>query len=124
MKGFKDRKVEIGGKSEVYFNLHKNVFSLKQFGLVVLHAPTVTLEDVTFKVREAGRQRVLKEKRKNVHATVLGQFVTQQPRDIPEGYREAYYNPYKTKFFIDKETGKPLIHAKSVILKDKKIFYK
>jgi len=41
-------------------------------GRVVGWASTVLLSDVTPKVSEAGRQRVLREKRKNVHAGMGG----------------------------------------------------
>ena len=61
----------------VYFNLHKKVFSVKALqgphkGRVVAHVARVTLRDAAFKVNESGRQRVLREKRKNVHAYVTG----------------------------------------------------
>jgi hypothetical protein len=36
--------------------------------LVVGHALSLRLNNVLFQVNEAGRQRVIKEKKKNVHA--------------------------------------------------------
>lgn len=64
----------------VYFNLHKKVFSVRAMegenkGRVIAHTTTVELRDAVFKVSQAGRERVLKEKRKNVHAGVQGQWV-------------------------------------------------
>ena len=61
----------------VYFNLHRKCYSIKSLsgvnkGRVVAHAEKVLLRDATFKVSEAGRQRVLRTKRKNVHAGVVG----------------------------------------------------
>ena len=63
----------------VYFNLHRKLFSVKALegpdkGKVIGHTTYLWLKDVTFKVSEAGRQRVLREKRKNVHAGVVGNF--------------------------------------------------
>lgn len=63
-----------------YYNLHKAVWSVKalegsQKGRVILHAGEVTLAKCEFKVSEAGRQRVLREKKKNVHAGVVGELV-------------------------------------------------
>jgi hypothetical protein len=64
-------------KVRVYFNLHRRVFSIQdaKIRLVIGHAPEVALENVEFKVSEAGRQRVLRENRKNVHSYVVGEFV-------------------------------------------------
>ena len=61
----------------VYFNLHKKCFSIKALegamkGRVVAHRDNVLLFHATFKVSQAGRERVLREKRKNVHAGVCG----------------------------------------------------
>ena len=49
----------------VYFNLHKKCFSVKQSGKVVSHDDCVLLKDCRFLVGDAGRERVLKEKKKN-----------------------------------------------------------
>jgi hypothetical protein len=121
----------VGRKVFVYFNLHKMVFSAKSIGgadagKVLFHTPTVELSDVQFKVSEAGRQRVLKEQRKNVHAGVVGTVsgFDAEIKDIPEGYEEGTYNPYKYSSFVDKGTEEPLAESASVILSGKRIFYK
>ena len=85
-------------KVRVYFNLHKKKLSIQEKTAkgwrVWLHASKVTLENVTFKVSEAGRQRVLRERKKNVHAFVEGDLVLLdetakiQPRVL------VSYNPY------------------------------
>ena len=59
-------------KVAVYFNLHKHLFSIQALegpysGRVLLHVSKVYLSDVVFKVYESGRQRVLDQRRKNVH---------------------------------------------------------
>jgi len=41
-------------------------------GLVLAHADKLLLDDAVFKVSEKGRQRVISEQRKNVHAGVQG----------------------------------------------------
>jgi len=58
----------------VYRNLHQDCWSVKskETGRVVAHADRVELSDVEFKVSEPGRQRVLKEQSKNVHAGLVG----------------------------------------------------
>jgi hypothetical protein len=123
MLGYKDRAVGLS-ESEVYFNLHKHLFSMVQDDLVVLHSESIVLTEAVFKVSEKGRQRVLREQRKHVHAKVYGDFQGTWESDIPEGFREAYYNPYKVDSFVDLETMEPLFEANEVILQDKRIWYR
>lgn len=64
----------------IYYNLHKHCWSIKcmegrRYGLVVGHTAGLILKDATFKVSEAGRQRVLRERKKNVHAGVVGRLL-------------------------------------------------
>lgn len=61
----------------VYWNLHRGLWSVKalegaQKGRVIARLGHLGLEDCEFKVSEAGRQRVLREGRKNVHAGIVG----------------------------------------------------
>lgn len=59
----------------VYWNIHKKCWSIKHKGKVIKHADKVSLADCTFHVQPAGRARVLREKRKNVHAYICGTLV-------------------------------------------------
>ena len=65
----------------VYRNLHASnkakrpMYSIKQGGKTVAIRPVVLLFNVKFVVREGGRQRVLREKRKNFHAYAKGFLV-------------------------------------------------
>jgi hypothetical protein len=93
----------------VYKNLHKDCWSVKQDGLVKLHTNDITLYDCRFKVSVAGRERVLKEKRKNVHAGVHGYIENWvggfDKLSWEEGHPTAEavtYNPYKYKTFVFK----------------------
>jgi len=71
-----DHILPYGTPVRIYFNLHKKLFSVqtKVDGRwkVVSHSSTIALRDVRFRVSQAGRKRVLAEKRKNVHAFVEG----------------------------------------------------
>jgi len=63
----------------VYFNLRKRCFSVKALegmykGRVIAHRDSLHLQDAEFKVSEKGRQRVIRERRKNVHAGVVGNW--------------------------------------------------
>ena len=82
----------------VYYNLHKNMWSIKSLktGRVFGHANTVILSDVKPKVSESGRQRVLNTKQKNVHAGIVGTLEsTIDAIYIIKDYDEITYNPYK-----------------------------
>ena len=64
-------------KAAVYWNLHKNIFSIQSrekesYGKVVAHRDSVVVGLPKFVVRQAGREKVLKDKSKNVHAFVVG----------------------------------------------------
>ena len=105
----------------VYFNLHKKCFSIKalegQFkGLVIGHTNSVLLSDVSFKVSQAGRSRVLAEKRKNVHAGVAGHMADSGAHDVHSRYMmmgaAITYNPYKYTSFVQRSTEQPVHNAK------------
>ena len=117
----------------VYYNLHKHVFSCKnkKTGLVNkdLYSTTLKLSDCEFKVSEAGRQRVLKEQRKNVHAGIIGNVlaINLTIDDLDNQLNELTqltYNPYKYNSFVVKETEQPVESAEIVYLLNKKIYAK
>ncbi len=126
----------------VYYNLHKHCLSLKALegpnkGRVVAHARSVSLAAAQFKVSEAGRQRVLRDKAKNVHAGVVGtvtglELIEQRLCDtLPSGpgapltadAPRATYNPYRFDAFVDATTLERLAAARSVHIDDKVIRY-
>lgn len=112
----------------VYFNLHKKCFSIKALegamkGKVIAHRDVVVLENCKFKVSEAGRQRVLREKRKNVHAGVTGVWDEMSKRDEADFValsilgRQVTYNPYKYASFVIKVPEQPIGFADIVAMK-------
>ena len=111
---FKGRTVSEGQVVEVYRNLHNGLISIRDAKTkhVLGHATNVCLTDVTFKVSQAGRERVLKEKRKNVHAIVKGRLQSNL-----EGFTMpllATYNPYKYDSFVNAQTEQALQAASKV----------
>jgi hypothetical protein len=96
----KDRKLDISKPVRVYWNLHKGGFSVKQNNLVIAHVVDgeVSMKHSRFLVMEKGRERVLKEKRKNVHAFVEG-FILPSLKIDHEG-KQVTYNPYKNNQFV------------------------
>ena len=118
MKRTKDEEryeIDFARKVFVYKNLHKDCWSIKQDGLVKAHSDSnpIRLYQATMYVNRKGRQRVLREKRKNVHAGIKGYLSYPDPSfktwdDI--GWWEmtpVTYNPYKYESFVDKRTKKP-----------------
>ena len=59
---------------KVYFNLQKDCLSVidAETGLLYCHAHRVEIHNAEFRVQPAGRERVIREKRKNVHAYIIG----------------------------------------------------
>lgn len=104
----------------VYYNLHKNCWSVKALegkrsGYVVAHRNQLMIRNATFKVSQAGRARVIAEKRKNVHAGVVGEWC---------GYEQDYdtvvsYNPYKYEHFYKKSNDEAVYTAETVAFNDR-----
>ena len=128
-------------KCFVYYNLHRECWSIKALegerkGRVIGHAYYVYLADVTYKVSEAGRQRVLRDKKKNVHAGAVGTVerwnstnftphgkpmsdLTLHDRhmeDLPLRPDMVTYDPYKGPTFTDKDTGEVVRSSASAFL--------
>ena len=110
----------------IYRNLHKNGFSIqkyvknkKGYRVKAVH-PILLLSSVSTKVYETGRQKVLREKSKNVHAFILcdnarllgGEIL---PSDI-DGLKEVYYNPYKYKCFVYSDTKENVVDVDWVLM--------
>lgn len=106
-------------KVKVYFNLRKKLFSIQHKGLVIAHKDKVMLTNAQFKVNESGRQRVLKEKRKNVHAFVIGEWSDYLEEVIDA--QEVTYNPYKYSSFVFKNDLTPIDKADKVWLNNRTI---
>tara|TARA_Y100001970_G_scaffold10625_1_gene12519 strand:- start:437 stop:841 length:405 start_codon:yes stop_codon:yes gene_type:complete len=89
----------------VYFNLHKKIWSVRQSGSPVEHHTEVCLKDVRYLVQPAGRAKVLKERRKNVHAFLTGYMVDRVP--VPLISFDVTYNPYKHETFVSADDHDP-----------------
>jgi hypothetical protein len=95
----------------IYWNSHKKLFSVRYKGKVIGHHYMLALVNLKFKVNEQGRQRVLREHRKNVHAGVEAQIVKEYEKPKPgEPIRLVRYNPYRGPNFIT-DDGKPVLEA-------------
>lgn len=104
---YQGRNVLPGERVQVYRNLKFKdsiVYSIRdaQTNLVLGHATHILLSKCKFVVSEAGRRRVLREKKKNVHAWIEGSFGVLHAGDdqiFNKGYR-VYYDPYVNSNFV------------------------
>lgn len=112
-------------KVQIYWNIHRKQWSIRssQLKRVIGHADHVVLSDVTAKVSERGRERVIREKRKNVHAYLEGTL--ERPESLSQDLyrsltpitgREITYNPYKSGSFTYRDTGEEFQESKIAVL--------
>jgi hypothetical protein len=92
----------------VYKNLHKSkvvpMYSIMYKGKVVGHAESICLKECTFLIRKGGQTRVRQEKRKRVHAFVVGKV---WERGNYQLNKKIKYNPYVDDSFIT-ASGEPV----------------
>lgn len=91
------------------------------------YANAVLLSDVTFRVSEAGRQRVLRERHKNVHASMRGDCqalnsavdgaMARIEQDTGLRFVRVRYNPYETPTFVLAGSGEPVMAARWGVLR-------
>lgn len=120
----------------VYRNLRNGKLTVQEYikgkgWRVLKHVDHIYLKDADFSVSQAGRERVLREKQKNVHAYITGQPCTYPGaatykialwRESPGKVQFVTYNPYKYMQFYDRETQEPIhtahvayVHASGLI---------
>ena len=102
-------------KVEVYKNLHKNCWSVRnnKTGRVIDYVDSIHIEDATLVVRPAGRARVLKEHKKNVHAFIRGELT--DDRFMAVGLVKVIYNPYEYDHFIRTDNGEAIYEWDKVL---------
>jgi len=110
----------------VYRNLHKGCLSVKALegekkGRVIAHVDEITLSNCQLKVSQAGRARVLRERQKNVHAGVKGEW-SQGLNFVIESMTKVRYNPYEVSTFVETNTGNPVLTAKEVFISKNGVF--
>jgi hypothetical protein len=121
----------------IYRNLHKDgyTYSLRAVegvykGRVIGYSTFLWVDNASFVVSEAGRQRVLATQRKNVHAGIVGDVgylfnyeprlivdvgMTEMERPLDQ-LVEIGYNPYKYDSFVAKMTEAPIKSASHVLI--------
>ncbi len=104
-----------GRRVQLYWNFNRKVWSIRDPGTrrVTGWTTSCLLENCTLRVSEAGRQRVLRERRKNVHAYIEGD-ISLKVNDGERPMARLRYNPYETECFVDKDTGRRVDTATAV----------
>jgi hypothetical protein len=105
-----------------------DVISLKVPGWAMDYVSATELHSVEFKVHERGRQRVIRDGVRNVHAWVVGDLAWQEQGRTyhvldPRRFRKAVYDPWKGGTFVDFETLQPVLGADRALMVGKDVYY-
>ncbi len=135
---------------DVYFNIRRKVLSLRsrETRIVFGHRKAVIMTNCKFVVSQKGRERVLREKKKKVHAYVRGNFeavggdndkqighLNQVQYVADQKKKEQWYdgkefllvtyNPYRDiGFCLADDHQKVVLEAEKVFIIDKEIYVK
>lgn len=111
-------------KFYIYRNLHTDTFSVKFRGKVIRHPKKCFLINVDLNVSEKGRERVLRERVKNVHAMLAAKQIKRIPQNLNmDNYEEFFYDPYKYNTFVNSKL-EPIFNLKQVLCLNNKIYKK
>lgn len=101
------------------------MLSVKIQGSKIFYLAGAVLLDCEFKVHESGRQRCIREGRRNVHAWVVGQLIRPSVSvyDITKDMGRALYDPFKGGTFVDSFTLEPLTTSPFVVMLGKDVYY-
>jgi len=114
----------MSAKYYIYRNLHTGGFSVRYKGEVIDRPNVFGADGVTFKVNEGGRQRVIKEKKKNVHAFVVADKYSEFCHAPVDGTSLITYNPYVADYFtcegnrIDSAKEVTFFHGKCYLIEE------
>ena len=115
----------------VYFNLHRKCWSIQDGGTrrVRSHAEHAVIFGVRFRVSEAGRRRVQRERRKNVHAFATGEAYGAlddgEPMKPNPNVVRVKYDPYRAGFFFVAEGdrwGDEVLGGESAVLRGREVW--
>lgn len=107
-------------KVDIYWNLHKNCYSIRHRGKVVAHADMLMIRDASFVVQPAGNEYVRRTGKKVVHAFVRGHLVAHiSRRTLRHGLRNGHsitYNPKRDTTFVRRDTLEPVHKSEGLTL--------
>jgi hypothetical protein len=104
-----EKQAKVFAYRNIRMGKEEHVYSVKEDGKVKRHTSDLILSPATFKVSDAGRDRVRAEGVKNVHAGVVGDEAKINHKRFD--WRPVTYDPKKHHGFVDRETGAPVAKA-------------
>lgn len=113
----------IGLPVQVYKNLHLNCWSIRHKNKIIAHTETLELADCVCHVGQSGRERVLQQKQKNVHAWIRGTLLSFHPM-LDDSFKEITYSPYFHKSFIWSDSKFPITLSEHIIFTLTKVWAK
>lgn len=112
-----------GLTTRIYRNLQTGTMSIQQkvdkSWLVVGHLTNAAIEYPKFHISQAGKARVIRDKRKNVHAWAEGRLVGISADS--SNLQEVYYCPYNTDQFLWKNTREPIESTSLLVVIDNQV---
>ena len=115
---------------KIYFNLHKRCYSVqawdqdKRGWRLFKHSHALLVKGAKMLVNETGRQRVIREKRKNVHAFIYPTHIEDYKKGATPRFKKVCtYNPYKAGYFRDKESEQPVHSLDEAVLRYGVVWY-
>lgn len=122
MKPYRRRKIDLKEPVEVYRNLNRGGYTIRQGGKVRAHADELVLLDVEFVVSGAGHARCLRTGVRNVHAWAKGYLTERYDTGGGELRHHVRYSPWAGASFWwsslpDSKYEGPLNTARLVLFK-------
>jgi hypothetical protein len=118
MEPRKGRQLDPSRPVEVYRNLNRGGYSIRQGGLVRAYTDAVALSEVTFVVSRCGWERYRAAGRRMVHAWVRGRLVSTAPdaaRSAP-GLTRFRYDLGRGVFFVPGHPARDVRAARVVAM--------
>ena len=118
----------MNAKYYTYRNLnYEDHFSTKYRGKVIDYFNLAVIRNGKFQVSDAGRERCLRTKKRNVHAFIVSSDEPSILADntcLPVGLDlvEVKYNPYRSNTFTRAGTDEPVTSAERIYLFDGRCF--
>lgn len=121
-----DWDVFTGQTVRIYRNLLTGMMSLQtkvpgRGWIVAGHTTEAIVANVTFHVSEAGRQRVIRDRCKNVHAWGQGVLIGAIDPSI-EAPIALKYNPYTDETFVQRFTQQPITGCQYLVVRENLVF--
>lgn len=120
-----DWDIYIGQTARIYRNLNNGRMSiqvkLNRSWKVVGHVTSAVMGDVKFHVGEAGRQRVIRTRHKNVHAWGEGLLLSETDGSIYAPIHLAY-NPYLDTSFKQGGTDNSISACSFLVVRSNRVF--